>query len=46
MMLAFALRATAPATSLQARGVRTWSSMLDLDAARQPALTQLSYGRL
>jgi len=40
------LRSSSPATRLQARGVRFWPSLLGLDAARQPALTQLSYGRI
>jgi len=30
---------------LHPRGVRSWPSMLGLDASRQPSLTQLSYGR-
>ena len=45
-VLASTLRVSAPATRLHPRGVRSWPSMLGLDALRQPSLTQLSYGRM
>ncbi len=45
-VLASTLRVSAPAARVHPRGVRSWRSMLGLDASRQPSLTQLSYGRM
>ena len=44
-VLASTLCVSAPADRLHPRGVRSWPSMLGLDALRQPSLTQLSYRR-
>ncbi len=38
-VLASTLRVSAPAARLYPRGVRSWPSMLGLDASRQPSLT-------
>ncbi len=45
-VLASTLCVSAPAARLHPRGVRSWLSMLGLDASRQPSLTQLRYRRI